>query len=96
MAHFRKKPVVVEAFKWTGDEHQTEDPLWLTTWITDGRVYFRNMGTHGVKLIIRTLEGEMTADRGDYIIKGVEGEIYPCKPGIFEKTYEQWSPMELS
>ncbi len=40
-------------------------------------------------LIIRTLEGDMKADIGDYIIKGVQGEFYPCKPGIFHATYEQ-------
>lgn len=46
-------------------------------------------GKYPGKLKIKTLEGVMTADIGDYIIKGVNGEFYPCKPDIFEKTYEE-------
>jgi hypothetical protein len=40
-------------------------------------------------VVIETLEGNMTADKGDYIIKGIKGEFYPCKPDIFELTYEK-------
>lgn len=85
---FRKKPVVVEAFLWTGDLEQVEDPEWACQAITEGRIRFWQSGTPEVKLLINTLEGVMEASRGDYIIRGVEGEIYPCKPGIFERTYE--------
>lgn len=89
MSKWRKKPVVIEAFKWTGDEHQTEDPEWCCLVMTKGDVFFENVGTEQVTLKIKTLEGEMTAQRGDWIIQGVNGEIYPCKPDIFEKTYEK-------
>jgi hypothetical protein len=85
MAFFKKKPVVIEAFKWTGDETQSEDPDWINA---PGVAFFENSGTPDVTLKINTLEGVMTARRGDYIIKGVKGEIYPCKPDIFLATYE--------
>lgn len=80
---FRKKPVVVEAFKWTGDKEQTEDPIWIVEAIKKGDAWVEYP-----YLIVRTLEGEMTATVGDWIIKGIDNEIYCCKPDIFEKTYE--------
>lgn len=88
MSLFKKKPVVVEAFKWTGDMFQNEDPVWITEAIQEGSVYFGNVSSEGVVMKIDTLEGTMTAQRGDYIIKGIKGELYPCKPDIFEETYE--------
>jgi len=81
---FRKKPIVIEAFQWTGGPDQEEDPVWIINKIRDGEVNFANGAMQ-----IKTLEGVMTANVGDFIIQGVSGEIYPCKPGIFEKTYEQ-------
>lgn len=84
MGYYRKKPVVVEAFKWTGGPDQTEDPEWLTKRIEMGQVSFIDG-----RLYIKTHEGVMAAEPGDYIIKGVQGEIYPCKPNIFEQTYER-------
>lgn len=77
---YRKKPVVVEAQKLTKRNFAA-----LAEWcggviIKDGRAYSL--------LLIKTLEGEMKANLGDYIIKGVQGEFYPCKPDIFEATYE--------
>ena len=91
---FRKKPVVIEAFKWTGDQNQTEDPEWIVEALfrkkfnTDvGAAQFIQI--NGVtKIQIYTLEGNMVAEPGDFIIRGVKGEIYPCKPDIFEATYE--------
>jgi hypothetical protein len=88
MIKWRKRPVVVDAFKWTGGPDQTEDPEWVVAAIRDGDVSFENIGTKNVKLLVHTLEGIMTADVGDYIIRGVKGEIYPCKPDIFAATYE--------
>ena len=73
---YRKKPVVVEAIQWTGDNTAE-----IMRWVGDN-AYFR--GT----LYIKTLEGNYRASVGDYIIKGIKGEFYPCKPVIFEKTYE--------
>lgn len=86
---FRKKPVVIEAFNWTADHNQTEDPKWIAEAIKKGDVWFVGEGTEKVQMQIDTLEGVMTAKRGDYIIKGVQGELYPCKPDIFEMTYEK-------
>ena len=93
MAKYRKKPVVIEAFKWTGDETQMEDPEWIVEAIKNKivRIEFEPDLIKGEALpflLIKTLEGEMRANIGDYIIKGVADEMYPCKPDIFEKTYE--------
>ena len=90
---YRKKPIVIEAFKWTGEENQTEDPEWIIEAIKRpfgevGSVEFLNDGTPAVTLEIFTLEGVHIARRGDYIIQGIQGELYPCKPDIFEATYE--------
>lgn len=74
---FRKKPVVIEAVRWTGDNVQE-----LTAFLG---VLSINFGA----AMITTLEGTMRADQGDWIIKGVKGEFYPCKPDIFEATYER-------
>lgn len=89
MAKFRKKPIVIEAFKWTADEKQEEDPEWMVEPINNGEVYFLDSGTPVVKMAIKTLEGTMIADRGDWIIKGIKNELYPCKPDIFEATYDK-------
>ncbi|MFF2910001.1 hypothetical protein [Paenibacillus sp. NPDC057934] len=83
-----KKPVVINAFKWTGDKTQVEDPIWINEAVVTGEVWFENFGTPEVVMCIKTLEGVMKAQRGDYIIMGVAEEIYPCKPNIFEATYE--------
>lgn len=80
---YRKKPVIIDAFKWTGGPDQTEDPVWIVERIKAGTVYFADGRMH-----IETLEGTMAANSGDYIIKGVKGELYPCKPDIFAATYE--------
>lgn len=85
---YKKKPVVIEAFKWTGDETQLEDPQWIVDAIKNGTVYFKGQGTPEVALIIKTLEGDMVASRGNYIIKGIKGELYPVRQDIFEETYE--------
>lgn len=77
MAKYRKKPVVIEAVQWLGDNHEE------VTSFQGGCAEYQ-----GGAVIIDTLEGEMKARVGDYIIKGVKGEFYPCKPDIFEATYE--------
>jgi len=89
MAKYKKKPVVIEAFQWTGDYKQKEDPEWMVEALQQGIVYFKHLGTENVQLVIKTLEGDHIASRGDYIIQGVQGELYPCKPDIFEQTYEK-------
>jgi hypothetical protein len=78
---YRKKPVVVKAIQWTGDNPDAINELCgISRWYLQ----------HGA-LRIATLEGVMEASVGDYIIRGVNGELYPCKPDIFEKTYEEVS-----
>ena len=90
MAKYRKKPVVIDAFKWTADNDQSEDPEWIVEAIKSGDVEILGItGTNVVFMLIKTLEGKMRAERGDYIIRGIKGEIYPCKPDIFEATYER-------
>ena len=88
MTQYRKKPVVIEAFRWTGDIDQTEDPVWCCDAIRAGTVRFGDVGTEGVHMLIDTLEGTHRANQGDWIIQGVKGELYPCKPDIFALTYE--------
>lgn len=83
MSIYRKKPVIIEAFLWTGGADQTEDPEWIVKRIEAGSILFEKG-----QMLIYTLEGVMRAQPGDWIIKGVQGEIYPCKPDIFEQTYE--------
>lgn len=78
-----KKPVVIEAFKWDGTDECIDSVDWAYLKLLNG-----DIGRTCNRLFIKTLEGTMEAKEGDYIIKGVEGEIYPCKPDIFEKTYE--------
>lgn len=85
MAFYRKKPVVIEAWQFT-DENKNRLYHDLTS-IGSGVYPVFIDGKPALK--ISTLEGEMTASIGDYIIKGVNGEFYPCKPDIFEKTYER-------
>lgn len=82
---YRKKPVIIEALQWTGT-NQTE-----LFDFCGPRSDLRFL--HGC-VNIPTLEGIMTANPGDYIIKGVAGEFYPCKPDIFEETYEEVSEQE--
>lgn len=86
MAFYRKKPVVVEALRFTtNNEPDNLTMEKIVNWINDNqKVAWHN----GTDIYIDTLEGEMRATVGDYIIKGVNGEFYPCKPDIFEKTYE--------
>ena len=88
MSRWRKKPVVVDAFHWTGDMNQIEDPMWIVGPIRDGSVWFGKDSLGNVVMLIATLEGTMVANQGDYIIRGLKGELYPCKPDIFEESYE--------
>ena len=75
---FRKKPVVIEAVQWLGNMGPVKGFVG------------RDLPTAGNQsLTIETLEGIMRVDFGDWIIKGIKGEFYPCKPDIFEATYEK-------
>ena len=82
---YRKKPVVIEAVQF---KDTPESICELSEFITNQDIRVNYADPNNPTLSIETLEGTMTAKEGDYIIKGVEGEYYPCKPDIFEQTYE--------
>jgi hypothetical protein len=98
MAKFRKKPVEIEAVQWTGLEADLEQVFALVPKKPDGSFDLPSDGVHvhvGIgfvpplgELSIPTLEGVMTAKPGDWIVRGVKNEIYPCKPDIFALTYD--------
>lgn len=79
---FRKKPVEIEAERFT-EENKDRVFVWVSC-----NHYADFDEKHQPILVLSTLEGDMTARLGDWIIKGVKGEFYPCKPDIFEATYE--------
>lgn len=92
---YRKKPVEIDAVQWTGNNLfeivsfiNSKKPD-ITSLIASDRwdEYIKLVQRNGLK--ITTLEGDMSADIGDYIIKGIMGEFYPCKPDIFVLTYEK-------
>lgn len=100
---FRKKPVVIEAVEvtaadynpryidspWDGCPFSEIPPEWLCKAVDDGTVTPHNRGgSDYAQWDIKTLEGTMTAQPGDYIIRGIKGELYPCRGDIFEATYE--------
>ena len=79
MTRYRKKPIIIDAIKWTRENAEEVE------------TFFEQASDFGLKdgiWSIITLEGTMSAFPGDWIIKGVKGEFYPCKPDIFEATYE--------
>ena len=82
MAKFRKKPVVIEAVQWNATQQSWEEIEAFGCPTKPGE-----MGSES--FLIPTLEGDMKCSKNDYVIKGISGEFYPCKPDIFEKTYEQ-------
>jgi len=94
MSHrYRKKPIEIEAIQFTGEnKKEVLDFIGyeLSEDNEEGKKKSRQYFFDAVgKFIIITLEGDMIADAGDYIIKGVKGEFYPCKPDIFELTYDK-------
>lgn len=92
MPKYRKKPVVVEAIQWTGSNLEEIRNFVGSDLIEEYVEFFdikRTLNKMLVDIAIDTLEGTMRVDYGDYIIKGVQGEFYPCKPDIFEQTYEE-------
>lgn len=79
---YTKKPVEIEAIQWNGYNH---DEIFA---FTEGKASFGGEKGEKISLFIYTLEGRMSADIGDFIIKGIKGEFYPCKPDVFAQTYE--------
>ena len=92
---YRKKPVVVEVMRFlTNNEADNKNMNDIVLWINQGKSDKDLHAWHNATdIYINTLEGVMRAECGDFIIKGVNGEFYPCKPEIFEKTYE---PVEVT
>ena len=84
----RKKAVVIEAFQYDGDlvdrNGQYYVPEWASVAVQDGTFFYEGQG----ELFIKTLEGNHHVSVNDFVIQGVKGELYPCKPDIFEATYE--------
>lgn len=107
MAHYRKRPLEVEAWHWLFKDDQEETPRWLhdalsLAYGTAGSVAFWPVGNHRADadpewrlrphMEIVTLGGTMRAEPGDYIVKGIAGELYPCRQDIFESSYEPVAP----
>jgi hypothetical protein len=99
VARYRKKPVVIEAVQvaaadysgnaWNGSLFKCDVlPQWLEDAFTNGTIAVHPSDQDCALLAIKALEGTMIAQPGDWIIRGVAGELYPCKPNIFEATYE--------
>jgi hypothetical protein len=82
MATYRKKPVEIEAIQWVSDNIEQVYEMLGDNLIIGG-------DENDLKHFINTLEGKMELSWGDYVIKGVKGEFYPCKPDIFELTYDK-------
>lgn len=87
---FRKKPIIIEAIQWNGLSLEE-----VRSFVGDSLIYDiidtawqAGKGIPHVLMQIKTFEGNMNVSCGDYIISGVKGEFYPCKPDIFEQTYE--------
>jgi len=85
---YRKKPIVIEAVLWDGST-VSEVTEWISKSIETPSGEAGYSVRVGNEIHITTLEGLMIASAGDYIIRGIKGEIYPCKPDIFELTYEK-------
>lgn len=92
---YRKKPIEIEAFQFYGDLINSDGelccPKWAAAAYEKGILHYSALDSTSppCELFIYTLEGEQHVSIGDYIIKGVKGELYPCKPDIFEATYER-------
>lgn len=91
---YRKKPIEIEAFQYDGDL-KGKDGYYVPNWAVDafesGVMYYASLCNNEppCELFIKTLEGDHHVNVGDFIIQGVKGELYPCKPDIFKETYEK-------
>ena len=88
MAQYRKKPVVIEAVQLRWDTWDEMCDFANVGKLIDNQPEGQMEGPEGIGLAIPTLEGVMMASENDWIIRGVQGELYPCKPDIFDQTYE--------
>ena len=94
--NYRKRPVVIQAFQYDGDL-QDRNGTWVSEFAKEaykaGILYYASISddTPPCELFVKTLEGDMHVSVGDYVIEGISGELYPCKPDIFLKSYEEVS-----
>ena len=86
---YRKKPVIIDAVQFDGSEKSILDIMALNKPMNDSITRHVDIGHGGKTLFIHTLEGKMECSLMDWVIRGVQGECYPCKPDIFEQTYEE-------
>lgn len=84
MARYRKKPVEIEAVQWMG----AGDNNRIMNWLAQQKAVVEGWLFHDTDITIPTLEGAMKALPGDWIIRGIQGEFYPCKPDIFAASYD--------
>lgn len=89
MTRYRKKPVEIDAFQFRGVSAPLGYQLNLDDWLVDMGGLEAGVKYVGDTIEIPTLEGTMVASPGDWIIRGVKGEFYPCKPDVFDITYEK-------
>lgn len=95
MAKYRKKTVVIEAFQYDGDLKGSNGYYYVPQWVVEafesGIMFYESVdcNTPPCDLFIKTLEGNMLVNVNDFVIQGVNGELYLCKPDIFDKTYEE-------
>lgn len=90
MKQYRKKPVTIEAVQFDG-----LNPTEIKDFVGENcevEIYDNEVTPPVARIVIHTLEGDMEVSEGDYVIKGVKGEFYPCKPDIFQQTYESEEP----
>lgn len=93
MTQYRKKPVVIEAVQFDG-----LNPTEIKDFVGENcevEIYDNEVTPPVARIVIHTLEGDMEVSKGDYVIKGVKGEFYPCKPDIFKQTYEYTEQPEV-
>lgn len=86
VSRFRKRPVEVDAWQFNGED-RPDWPVWVKSH-PDTAIHYERERPQPLYISIDTLEGEMRAQKGDWIIRGTAGELYPCKPDIFAEIYE--------
>lgn len=88
---YKKKPIIVEAFVY--HKKDTDIPDWAYDAFVDKTLYYDSLTGYGpaTELFVKTLEGPMHVSEGDYIIKGVRGELYPCNPNSFLMSYDEYT-----
>lgn len=84
-----KKPIEIEAFRFDGDMKDKDGEWYVPDWAVkayeNGTLFYKDAG----ELYVKTLEGDLHVSVGDYVLRGVEGELYPCRADIFQKTYSR-------